>query len=288
MGQSQTGPGADYVVYDVFTATRFGGNPLAVFPDATGLAEADLQAIAREFNFSETTFVYPPLNPAHTARVRIFTPTTEVLFAGHPTIGTAIALHRLGGPDQMVLELGVGPIACEIGAEGAAFTTPVPLQIIAHPPVDLVARALGLPVGAIVTASHPPVQASLGLAFVLVELTNRAALSAARPVMEAVREGAARFPAGLDFAIFCYCREGGKVDARMFAPLDNVPEDPATGSASATLAALLAQLPGGPQELAIAQGDDMGRPSRISARVGAGGVTIAGQAVQTMAGRLLL
>lgn len=277
-----------YLVYDVFTDTRFGGNQLAVFPDASGLPETQLQAIASEFNFSEVTFVYPPANPAHTARVRIFTPTTEVPFAGHPTIGTAIALHDLGGPDDMVLELGVGPISCQVGAQGAAFTTPVPLQIIAHPPVELVARALGLPVAAITTAVHAPVQASLGLAFVLVELASRADLAAAEPVIDAVRDGAAAYPAGLDFAIFCYCREGGQVDARMFAPLDNMTEDPATGSASATLAALLAAMPGGPQKLRIAQGEDMGRPSQILTEVDSRGVTVRGQAVKVMAGQLFL
>ena len=103
-----------YLVYDVFTDTRFGGNQLAVFPDATDLPEADLQAIAAEFNFSEVTFVYPPENPAHTARVRIFTPTMEIPFAGHPVIGTAIALADAGHGPDMVLELGVGPLPCRV------------------------------------------------------------------------------------------------------------------------------------------------------------------------------
>jgi trans-2,3-dihydro-3-hydroxyanthranilate isomerase len=279
---------ASYLVYDVFTGTRFGGNQLAVFPDAQGLPEGQLQAIAREFNFSEVTFVYPPQTPGHTARVRIFTPTVEVPFAGHPTIGTAIALADLGRGAEMVLELGVGPIACRVGPEGAEFTTPVPLQILARPPVALVAAALGLPESAIVTASHAPVQASLGLAFVLVELASRAALSRAAPVVETIREAAKAYPAGLDFAIFCYVRAGEKVDARMFAPLDNMPEDPATGSASATLGALLASLPGGPQRLAITQGQDMGRLSKIAVSVGPDGVTVRGQAVKVMAGTLYL
>lgn len=280
--------GAEYLVYDVFTATAFGGNQLAVFPDAGDLPEDRLQAITREFNFSEVTFVYPPQNPAHTARVRIFTPTREVPFAGHPTIGTAIALHDLGRGSDLVLELGVGPIPCHVGETGASFTTPVPLEMIAHPAPSLVAEALGLPVAAIRTDRHAPVQASLGLAFVLVELADRAALAAAQPVIEACRRGAALHPAGLDFAIFAYVRNGEVVEARMFAPLDNMPEDPATGSASATLGAFLAQLPDGPQRLAISQGVDMGRPSQIGVSVVAGGVTVTGQAVKTMAGRLFL
>jgi trans-2,3-dihydro-3-hydroxyanthranilate isomerase len=280
--------GAEYLVYDVFTATAFGGNQLAVFPDAGDLPEDRLQAITREFNFSEVTFVYPPQNPAHTARVRIFTPTREVPFAGHPTIGTAIALHDLGCGSDLVLGLGVGPIPCHVGETGAAFTTPVPLEMIAQPAPSLVAEALGLPVAAIRTDRHAPVQASLGLAFVLVELADRAALAAAQPVIEACRRGAALHPAGLDFAIFAYVRNGEAVEARMFAPLDNMPEDPATGSASATLGAFLAQLPDGPQRLEISQGVDMGRPSQIGVSVGAGGVTVTGQAVKTMAGRLFL
>jgi trans-2,3-dihydro-3-hydroxyanthranilate isomerase len=280
--------GAEYLVYDVFTATAFGGNQLAVFPDARDLPEDRLQAITREFNFSEVTFVYPPQDPAHTARVRIFTPTREVPFAGHPTIGTAIALHDLGRGSDLVLELGVGPIPCHVGETGASFTTPVPLEMIAQPAPSLVAEALGLPVAAIRTDRHAPVQASLGLAFVLVELADRAALAAAQPVIEACRRGAALHPAGLDFAIFAYVRNGEAVEARMFAPLDNMPEDPATGSASAALGAFLARLPDGPQRLAISQGVDMGRPSQIGVSVGAGGVTVTGQAVKTMAGRLFL
>jgi trans-2,3-dihydro-3-hydroxyanthranilate isomerase len=280
--------GAEYLVYDVFKATAFGGNQLAVFPDAGDLPEDRLQAITREFNFSEVTFVYPPQDPAHTARVRIFTPTREVPFAGHPTIGTAIALHDLGRGSDLVLELGVGPIPCHVGETGASFTTPVPLEMIAQPAPSLVAEALGLPVAAIRTDRHAPVQASLGLAFVLVELVDRAALAAAQPVIEACRRGAALHPAGLDFAIFAYVRNGEAVEARMFAPLDNMPEDPATGSASATLGAFLAQLPDGPQRLEISQGVDMGRPSQIGVSVGAGGVTVTGQAVKTMAGRLFL
>ena len=287
--RSKTGRTAPYVVYDVFTDTRFGGNQLAVFPEALALPDDQLQAIAREFNFSEVTFVYPPADPAHTARVRIFTPTSEVPFAGHPTIGTAIALADLGrGGADMVLELGVGPIGCRVGPEGAAFTTPVPLQIIAQPPVAMVAAALGLPETALRTSRHRPVQTTLGLAFVLVELATRADLAAVRPDLDAIRQAAAAYPSGLDFAIFCYVRDGETVEARMFAPLDNVPEDPATGSASATLGAYLASLPDGPRRLTISQGVDMGRPSRILVEVGAAGVTVRGQAVKVMAGTLFL
>ena len=127
----------EYLVYDVFTDKAFGGNPLAIIPDAQGLAEANLQRIAREFNFSETTFVFPPRQGGD-ARVRIFTPTMEIPFAGHPTIGTALALHNLGkvGPG-MVLELGVGPIPVTITGTRARFVTKVPLQTWPGPPLDV-------------------------------------------------------------------------------------------------------------------------------------------------------
>ncbi|MEY1555646.1 PhzF family phenazine biosynthesis protein [Yoonia sp. R2331] len=279
-----------YLVYDVFTDRPFGGNQLAVFPDATGLSEDQLQAIAVEFKFSEITLVYPPEDPAHTAKVRIFTPTQEIDFAGHPTIGTAIALYDLGRGSDLVLELGVGPIACTVTPEGAAFTTTAPLSRLSHPDPALVARALGTSRSAISATVHGPVQASLGLPFVIVELTDRAALAHCQPDIAACRDGAQRHPAGLDFAIFAYVREGAQVDARMFAPLDNIPEDPATGSACATLAALLHEDLRQPQTLHITQGEDMGRTSRITAQSHGDPVqvTISGQAVRVMDGRLLV
>lgn len=247
-----------FVVYDVFTDTAFGGNQLAVIPDAAAIPEADLQKIAREFNFSETTFVYPPSDPNHTAKVRFFTPTTEVRFAGHPTIGTAIALREAGQSGDMVLELGIGPIPCTFDTQGAAFTVAKPLERLCTPDVALVAAALGLPVDAIDTTVHPPTQASLGLPFVIVMLTSQAHLAACTPSIDDIRRGAALHPAGLDFAIYAYVRDDDQIVARMFAPLDNIPEDPATGSAAATLAALLTEAQGAPQTLHIMPGIAMG------------------------------
>lgn len=281
-----------YLTYDVFTEARFGGNPLAVVPEATGLPEADLQRIAREFNYSETTFVYPPADPAHTAKVRIFTPTSEVKFAGHPVIGTAVALAGLGYPATMVLELGIGPLPCAVAGNKAMFTTRQPLERLAEPDAGLVARCLSLPASAVRTDRHAPVQASLGLPFVIVELVDAAALGAALPAMDALREAAALHPGGLDFAIFCYTRDGDRIEARMFAPLDGVPEDPATGSASATLAALLGELTGQSGSYRISQGVAMGRPSRIGAEVTvtagrASAIRIEGSAVKVMEGRLV-
>ena len=276
-----------YHVYDVFTDTPFGGNQLAVFPDASTLPEEKLQSIAAEFNFSEVTFVYPPADPAHTAKVRIFTPTSEVPFAGHPTIGTAIALRDLGHDGDMVLELGVGPITCTFNGDKAAFKTTVALQTLATPPVDLVARALGLQKDQICTHVHAPTQASLGLPFVLTQLRDRSALKQCAPVTDAIRDGAAAYPAGLDFAIFAYVMSDDGVDARMFAPLDNIPEDPATGSASAALGAMLCTVRQAPVDLNITQGQDMGRPSYITVHADETGVTVSGHAVQTMRGTLL-
>lgn len=276
-----------YVVYDVFTDTRFGGNQLAVFPDATDLPEADLQAIAAEFNFSEVTFVYPPENPAHTARVRIFTPTMEIPFAGHPVIGTAIALSDMGHGPDMVLELGIGPLPCMVESGTAAFTTAAPLETLATPDLALVARALGVQPSDIATETHPPTMATLGLPFTITELTSRAILSACQTDIAAFREGAKAHPGGLDFAQFAYTRDGDTIQARMFAPLDNIPEDPATGSACATLAALLAKTLGRDLSLTVHQGEDMGRPSRITLQTGEGRVTISGQAIRVMEGRLV-
>jgi len=279
-----------YFVYDVFTDTPFGGNQLAVFPDATSLPEDKLQSIAAEFNFSEVTFVYPPRDPAHTARVRIFTPTSEVDFAGHPTIGTLIALSDLGASSPMVLELGVGPIKGEVTEEGAAFTAMQGLDILAHPDPALTADALGLPQSAIVTETHAPILASMGLPFVLVELDSRASLSACCPDLAAIRKGAELHPASHDFAIFAYVRDGELIESRMFAPLDNIPEDPATGSASATLAALLTQIFGAAQSLSFTQGVDMGRRSYIKAETTQDPltVTIKGQAVRMMSGQFII
>lgn len=278
-----------YRVYDVFTDHAFGGNQLAVFPDANSLDPAKLQAIAREFNFSETTFVYPAQTPETTARVRIFTPTSELQFAGHPTIGTAICLRDLGHVGEMVLELGVGPIPCVFEGDEAAFTTAAPLTRLGTPDHALVARALGLETAQINNKTHPPTEASLGTPFVLTELVDRAALSACQTNLDAMREGASQSSDPRRFAVLAYVRDGNRVDARMFAPLGNIPEDPATGSAAATLAALLHQTFGQPQDLTIHQGEDMGRPSLILAATGGTtpNVTIRGRAVLVMEGHLL-
>ena len=276
-----------YYVYDVFSTEAFGGNPLAVIPDATHLPEDDLQRIAREFNFSETTFVFAPENAAHTARVRIFTPTMEIPFAGHPTIGTAVALSDQGTLPEMVLELGIGPIPCHAANGQARFTTEAPLERLAEPTLAEVAAALSLSEADIKTDVHPPQMASLGLPFTITELTSRAALSRIVTDIAAFRRGRDNYPSALDFAQFAYVREGDLIHARMFAPLDNIPEDPATGSACATLGALLADIHQKDQALTIHQGQDMGRLSVISLTTQGSAVTISGTAKRVMEGRLV-
>ncbi|MXQ07557.1 PhzF family phenazine biosynthesis isomerase [Alphaproteobacteria bacterium GH1-50] len=284
----------EYLVYDVFSDRPFAGNPLAVIPDASGLPEASLQKIAREFNFSETTFVFPPDAPEHHARVRIFTPTQEIPFAGHPTIGTAVALSALGRiPAEAYLELGVGPIPVRVDGSRASFVTEVPLQTWDSMTVEDVAVAAGLTPEDIRTDRHAPVIASVGLPFAVVELTDRETLARAAPNAAAFQAFRGFWPGSTHFDLLIYVRNGNRIDARMFAPLDGVPEDPATGSAACALAAYLGTLDGQSATFDVRQGDDMGRPSRITAEVTHEdgqhrSVRISGEATRVMAGRLTL
>jgi len=269
-----------YITADVFTDRPFGGNPLAVVLDAEGLATETMQNIAREFGYSETTFVLPPADPSHTACVRIFTPVAELPFAGHPNVGTAMVLARHGQPnggpipDTLVFEerAGLVPVALTRDAAGivvqAELTAPEPLSRGAAIAPAGIAACLSLPVEAIATARHAPCPASVGLRFVFAELADRAALSAAIPDLAAFRELLAGIGVG---TIFCYAVTEQKpgfcaVGARMFSPIGDIYEDPATGSASAALAALLGALSGGDAiAVDIRQGEDMGRPSRLAA-----------------------
>ena len=280
----------DFMIYDVFTDSAFGGNPLAVIPDASGLPENLLQPLAREFNFSETTFVYPPDDPSHTAKVRIFTPTRELQFAGHPTVGTAVALSELrGGQSDMVLELGVGPIPVALDADYARFETRVPLSVSEAPSAAVVEECVDLPTDAVRTDHHLPVTAGLGTDFVLAELTDLATLAKADGARDAFRRAAV----GDRMALYVYVRDGSKIRARMFAPLGGIPEDPATGSAAAALAAWLGQLDEKSASFDITQGVEMGRPSKIEASVTVEDglptvVAIGGRAIKVMEGRLTI
>ncbi|WP_226550476.1 PhzF family phenazine biosynthesis protein [Celeribacter naphthalenivorans] len=273
-----------YLTYDVFTDRAFGGNPLAVVPEADTLPEEQLQKIAREFNYSETVFLYPPKEAGNTARLRIFTPTMEVPFAGHPTIGAAVALSEMGYGPELRLELKVGLITAKAADGKAEFTATQPLETVAHPEAALVAKALGLSESDLKSA---PVMAGMGLAFTFTELTSRAALARVTCDIASFREGHARYPMGLDFAQAPYWRDGETVHLRMFAPLDDIPEDPATGSAAAALGRVFQERDGGDITMTIHQGDDMGRPSRISVHATPEGVTIGGQAIRMMEGKLV-
>lgn len=283
---------------DVFTQTRFGGNPLAVVLEADDLTTAQMQAIAREFNYSESSFVLRPSDPAHTARVRIFTPTVEVPFAGHPNVGTAFVLASAGVAamgETFTFEEAAGLVRGHIRREGDRIAhiwlaAPQPLRLGQALPADAIAQCLSLSTADISGDRHPPRVASVGLAFVVVEIASRAALSRAKANLPAF---AALLPRDGADAIYLYCRErsaaDGAVDltARMFAPFDNLPEDPATGSATAAACAWFAVLEGGaPRRFEVAQGVDMGRPSRIAIEVTPDAVLIGGACVPVMSGEL--
>lgn len=292
-----------YVTLDVFTDRRFGGNPLGVVFDADGLDTGDMQAIAREFNYSETTFLLPPRDPSHTATLRIFTPAREVPFAGHPNIGTALAVawegELFGKPvkDEIIFDEKAGRVRIALTHENgravsAELTAPEPFKPGGEVSAEFVARCAGLRAGDIITTRHQPVAASVGLPFTFAELTDMSALERAAIGPD---ETFKALPLNAH-DLMIYVRTGeGQVRARMFGPLDAVPEDPATGSACAALMGLTAHLDDradGEITLSIRQGVEMGRPSRIEARARKSGgevteVRVSGGAVTVMEGRLL-
>jgi len=290
-----------FVTVDVFTDRRFGGNPLAVFPDARGLSDADMQCLAAEFNLSETTFVLPPENPANTARVRIFNRTAEMPFAGHPNVGTGYVLASEGRDKGGVLRFeelaGLVEIKVERDAAGApvgaSIAAPQPLSLGQELPADAVAACAGLDSSDVLVRGHKPVLASVGMPFVIAEVTG-AVLSRAAPNHGEFRRTESDWPALKGrLALHLYAREGGRIRARMFAPLSGTVEDPATGSANATLGALLLSLTG--EESAsyeIVQGVEMGRPSllHVTARRATDGVraTVGGGCVPVLRGEALV
>ncbi|MDI7860559.1 PhzF family phenazine biosynthesis protein [Rhizobiaceae bacterium n13] len=300
-----------YVTVDVFTETRFAGNPLAVIPDARGLSDEAMQAIATEFNYSEVTFVLPPEDPANTAGVRIFTPTAEVPFAGHPNVGTAYVLGRQpeifgrASGDTLRFEERAGLVEVSLirdGGEvvGATIRAPRPLELGDTVTAETIAACASIDPAKVVTTRHAPIIASVGLAFAVAELDSLEALAAARPNVSVFADAASLHPrSGGDFSLFLYVRPVERpwsLRARMFAPLDNVIEDPATGSASAALAAYLATL--APEQntdihITIEQGVEMGRRSVIELDVNKQDgiitkVDISGRCVGVMRGSLSL
>ncbi len=287
-----------FVTVDVFTNQRFGGNPLAVFPDARGMSDAEMQSLAAEFNLSETTFVLPPDDSANTARVRIFTRTTEMPFAGHPNVGTGYVLAQQGRDKngKLLFEELAGLVEVQIERDGsgapvgATIAAPQPLSLGVELPVEEIAACAGLTASEVIVAAHRPVQASLGNPFVIAEV-DAAALSRAAPDIGAFRKSVTRESALKGrLGLYLYAHEGeGRVQARMFAPLGGTFEDSATGSAAGPLGALLLSLSSDAEKrLDIHQGVVMGRPSllQVVARRGAEGIraTIAGQCVPVLRG----
>lgn len=287
-----------YFTCDVFTEQTFGGNPLAVVVDARGLADDEMQSIAREFNYSETTFVMPPADPRCTARVRIFTPGGELPFAGHPTVGTAFVLAStdLSDASEMLFEEGIGPVPVRVDRDAGGRIVRCTLTAArlpdcgpAAPDMATIAAMLGL---ARADLAEPAEPWSCGLPFLVVPLASVDALQRARLDLERWRELLSGYVTQKVYPI-------AQVDewiwrARMFAPGSGVAEDPATGSAAAALAGWLVRRAGatsGTLRWEIRQGEEIGRPSRIlvEADVDRGAPTavrVGGAAVMVCEGRL--
>ncbi len=266
-----------YVTADVFTDRRFGGNQLAVFPDAREIPDELMLPITREFNYSETTFVLPPDDPRHTRRVRIFTPEREMPFAGHPTVGTAHVLAHLkeilltGPVTRVVFEEGVGPVPVAVHEKDGLPTfcqlSVAMLPEFGAPPPSRAALAemLSLQTDDLTDGEYAPQSVSCGLPFLFVPLRDRAAVGRARVRMD-VWERVLRDYWTREVFVFAFDpeRPGSDVRARMFAPGLNVLEDPATGSACAAFGGYLASRDArqeGTLRWVVEQGFEMGRPS---------------------------
>lgn len=270
-----------YITVDVFTDRAFGGNQLAVVLDAGGLTTAQMQAIATEFNYSETTFVLPPRDKANDAEVRIFTPVRELPFAGHPNVGTAFVLATIAKePKPRLLfeeKAGLVPVEIQRGQGGVVsteLTAPQPLSRLAQLSADDVAACISLTADDIRTDRHAPQVVGVGTPFLVAELHSRDALKRARPDAAAFSRALPRDGA---FSVWFYTHDVAAaeapcdVQARMFMRgAGGLAEDPATGSATVAAAALFAELDptrDGELKLTVGQGFDMGRPSLLLTRV---------------------
>ena len=262
----------EFETCDVFTTTRFGGNPLALVYGADGLETEALAAIAREFNLSETVFVLPPEREPADVRLRIFTPALELPFAGHPNVGAAVMIARRIGHagDVLVLEQPAGHVTAWLTREAGG--APVAAEVEAPRPLTLgvsldraaIAACACLPLSAIHVNAHPPLLAGCGVPFAIAEVEDVAQLAAATPDILAMRKlfgPLASPPVGL----LLHTPLGvARRRARMFAPLNGIVEDPATGGANVALAGLLLHLAGGSAlALEVEQGAEMGRPSLL-------------------------
>ena len=281
-----------FVTVDVFTDRRFGGNPLAVFPDAEGMTDAEMQSLAAEFNLSETTFVLPPADKANTARVRIFNRKNEMPFAGHPNVGTAWVLRDRGS--KLRFEEIAGLVEVEIADGKLTISAPQPLQLGTEMPADLLAGCVGIATGDVIVANHKPVLATVGNSFVIAEVTGEA-LTRAVPDLGKIREAHKRYDAAGPgrLPLYLYAHDGARVRTRMFSPMSGTVEDPATGSAATPLAALLLSLKKDSEhKITIVQGVEMGRPSLLlcAAKRGADGIraTVGGGCVPVLKGEVSL
>jgi trans-2,3-dihydro-3-hydroxyanthranilate isomerase len=284
---------------DVFTDRRHGGNPLAVVHDAGALSQPQMQAIAREFNYSETVFVLPPSGAGHAARVRIFTPLRELPFAGHPTVGTAFVLAgtspQLAGASRIVLEEGVGPVSVDLEWDAGSlkrcvFSAPrLPEPGPPPPRRDELATMLGLNPSQVLDSAQ---FWSCGVPFLVVPLSSVEALQ--RCQLDPAVWG--HVLAGYESRkVYPVAAAGAAWRVRMFAPDAGVPEDPATGSAAAAFAGWLARYAPeatGRSEYTLLQGEEIGRPSRIDLRIDRSGdrvvaVRVGGASVMVSQGTLL-
>lgn len=277
----------DFEVWDVFTDTPFSGNPLAIVTGADALSTDQMQMMAREFNLSETIFLMAPRDPSHTARARIFFPTAEIPFAGHPTVGAALMLADKYNLNHVTLEEEAGLVPVEITDGLAKFQAPVvpfPQNIAIE--TELAAQALDLKVSDI--GLHTIDVHEGGPKFLFIPIKTRHALKRARPIEP---HWSKLMISGGVSAAYIYSSD---FDARMFAPASGIPEDPATGSASALLASQLLSngaIVDGENHFVLKQGEDMGRPSQINLTVTAQNgaieaVHVAGRAVPISSGRI--
>ena len=258
---------------DVFTDQRFGGNPLAVFHDARGISDRDMQRLAAELNLSETTFVLPPVDSSNTNRVRIFNRNHEMPFAGHPMVGTAFVLARKRNEpgESLRFEVPAGLVTVRLirthgAVQGAIIEAPQPLTLGVRILAEDIAESVGVAPSEVIVSNHVPTLASVGNTYVIAEVTE-GGLNQASPNLAVFRRILDATP-GLNgrFSLYLYTRRGPAISARMFAPIVGTWEDPATGSAATPLAALLLSLSGRDRdEFKIHQGVQMGRPSLLEA-----------------------
>ncbi|MGI9353494.1 MAG: PhzF family phenazine biosynthesis protein [Rhizobiaceae bacterium] len=285
---------------DVFTDKPLAGNPLAVVLDSDGLDDEAMQAIATEFNLSETVFVFPPEKSNHTARIRIYTPVHELPFAGHPTVGTAVLLSQLNHMDhraELVLEENVGPVKCVVSDQdevrSARFELPkVSERFDWQVDTGKLADSIGLQTQDVGFDNHEVSIWDGGVPYMLVPLGSLSAVANIKINPVLLKEIEPVFE-GIHANIYAYCRGGEAVDAafhaRMFAPFQGIPEDPATGSAVASFSGQIALRELGDNDSGsffIEQGYEMGRPSQIYLDIGKSGAAISGAAISGAAVRI--